>query len=99
MVQLVLLLFSGHGVSASMSSLYSHKYPADKAIDGLYTPVLRGDKGKAGPLDLQSIAHTKKEKSPWLQIDLGEEKCIVGVPIWNRGNNPLDTVSRTTFCS
>ena len=70
-------------MSARVSSLYSPKYPADKAIDGLYTPVLRGNQ-----LDLQSIAHTKKEKSPWLQIDLGEEKCIVGVLIWNRGNNP-----------
>ena len=70
-------------MSAKLSSLYSPKYPADKAIHGLYTPVLRGDQ-----LDRQSLAHTKKEKSPWLQIDLGEEKVIVGVLIWNRGNDP-----------
>ena len=81
---------SGPGVTARLSSIYQNKpkYSAGKAIDGEYTPVLRGPFDKSVRIELESLANTKTEQSPWLQIDLAEEKCVSGVMIWNRENNP-----------
>ena len=86
----VFLFISGPGVTARLSSVYQNKpqYKAGKAIDGKYTPVLRGPSDKSVCIELESLANTKTEQLPWLQIDLGEEKCVAGVMIWNRGNNP-----------
>ena len=53
-----------------MSSVYQD-YGATHVIDGVYN-------------DEQSIAHTKLESSPWIQIHLTQNESIKGAKIWNR---------------
>lgn len=62
-----------NGTTVSVSSVYSGIGPklAENAIDGVYN-----DEG--------SMAHTKRELSPWIQIHLTDVESIQGVKIWNR---------------
>ena len=66
------------GVTATMSSQYTSPtgiYTPDKGIDGIYVPNSYPD----------SLITTQSETSPWYQIDLGTNRCVRGVTIWNRG--------------
>lgn len=63
------------GATVTMSSEYgSGQYSGSKVVDGIYVP---------SP-ETSSIAHTLKETSPWIMIDLGQTRCVKGVKIWNR---------------
>ena len=77
---------SDGGVSASLSSTYQcikdSCFPAHKAIDGIYIPETVGASN-----DWESIAHTLKTSSPYIQLDLGRSRCVKGVKIWNRSND------------
>ena len=46
-----------------------------KAVDGIYEPTNN---------ILESVAHSKAEPNPWIQIDLGYATCVSAVEIWNR---------------
>ncbi|XP_062567282.1 fucolectin-like [Saccostrea cucullata] len=60
-----------YGKSAVQSSEYnSEKYPASNAVNG----------------DLTDFSHTKKEKSAWLRIDLGEDHEVTEVEVFTRPN-------------
>ena len=48
--------------------------PAKLAIDG----------NTNGDFDRKSVTHTKQDKSPWWEVDLGNEQPIDAVAIWNR---------------
>ena len=66
------------GVTATMSSQYTSPtgiYTPDKGIDGIYVPNHYPD----------SLITTQSEQSPWYQMDLGTNRCVRGVTIWNRG--------------
>lgn len=60
-----------------MSSLHGDQ-SASQANDGIYIP--RGDES-------ESMTHTGKEASPWIQFDLGRTRCIQGIKIWNRSSS------------
>lgn len=84
----ITLLFSDPGVSASLSPRYGCArgfcFPASKVIDGIYVPEITD-----ATLDYESIAHTGGSTSPYIQIDLGRSRCVKGVKIWNRSNEPF----------
>lgn len=52
--------------------MFSNNYNGSEAIDGIYN-------GGSG-----SMAHTLREISPWLQINLVNPAAVRGVKIWNR---------------
>lgn len=56
-----------------------YSFDGSNAVDGIYTPPV-----VAGAEDVSSLTHTEEEQSPWLQINLGQRRCIKGVKIWNR---------------
>lgn len=62
-------------------SLQHGNYAGGKAIDGIYVPSL------LGMLEKENIAHTKKELSPWIQIDLSTNNYVFGVKIWDRSES------------
>ena len=86
-IHTLLIIFTDPAVTASMSSTWGCArgfcFPASKAIDGVYVPVIT-----AATLDYESIAHTGAQQSPYIQLDLGTNRCIRGVKIWNRSNDP-----------
>lgn len=53
--------------------------PPERAIDG----------NTSGVFTEGSVTHTNEEGNPWWEVDLGSEKVITGIRIWNR----LDDVS------
>jgi len=61
-----------------MSSVHRSLFPGSKAIDGIYSP------SESGLDELASLAHTKQEVSPWIQVDLATNHFVEGVKIWNR---------------
>ena len=86
-IHTLLIILTDPAVTASMSSsIGCHRgfcFPASKAIDGIYVPVIT-----AATLDYESVAHTGGQQSPYIQLDLGTNRCIRGVKIWNRSNDP-----------
>jgi mono/diheme cytochrome c family protein len=54
--------------------------PAKLAIDG----KTNGDYNKA-----KSTTHTKKDKEPWWQVDLGKEISIERIAVWNRSDGAV----------
>jgi len=66
-----------------LSSLYGASYAGFKAIDGIYLP------SHSGFTESQSLAHTKRELSPWIQVDLEDNYYVDGVKIWDRSENPV----------
>jgi hypothetical protein len=58
---------------ASQSST-DYKGPAKLAIDG----------NTSGVYTKKTVTHTKKSRNPWIEIDLGSEKLIDRVVLWNR---------------
>ena len=67
----------GKNLAVGAKAKQSSTYPggeAERAIDG------RTD----GRFATGSVSHTKRENSPWLEIDLGEPQDIDRVVIWNR---------------
>jgi len=70
-----------------MSSVLSPSHSGIKAIDGIYVPSDYGVGEKS------SLAHSKLNRSPWIQVDLGLNRYIDGVKIWDRtGGNPCELV-------
>ena len=55
---------------AKMSSQYSGRYSAAKAVDG----------------NLNTLAHSRGQNNPWWQVDLGRKYLIQRVQIYNRRN-------------
>jgi hypothetical protein len=47
---------------------------AERAIDG----------NTNGDFEVKSTTHTKQEKDPWWEVDLGEEKSLDSIVVWNR---------------
>jgi len=66
------------GNKVNLSTEYEAHHLGEKAIDGLYMPSQHGISEHA------SIAHTKRELSPWIQVDLDTDHFVYGVKIWNR---------------
>jgi len=64
-----------------LSSSFSSSYAGFKAIDGIYLP------SHSGFTEYQSLAHTEKELSPWIQVDLEDTYYVDGVKIWDRSEN------------
>ena len=64
-----------------MSSMHNcsggYCFNGSKIVDGIYAPA-------TGEHELQSLAHTNSENTPWIQIDLKTSFCISAVKIWNR---------------
>jgi len=58
-------------------------YAGAEAIDGIYLP------SQWNIPELDSLAHTKTELSPWIQIDLLTNHFVYGVKIWNRSEHPI----------
>ena len=60
-----------------MSSTYcgSHAphicYPGSSAVNGVYSFS-------------QDMAHTDRQRNPWIRIDLEEIHCIKAVKVWSR---------------
>jgi len=52
-------------------------FPGSKAVDGIYLPSPDGG-------HYLSLAHTAKELSPWIQVNLKTDHFVYGVKIWNR---------------
>jgi len=61
-----------------MSSVYGAEFSGIKAVDGIYVP------SDSGVDEHASLAHTKRELSPWIQVDLSVNHFVEGVKIWNR---------------
>jgi len=65
------------GKVVTMSSTYCDQhaphicYPGRSAVNGVYSFA-------------HDMAHTQRETNPWIQIDLGESRCIKAVKVWNR---------------
>lgn len=87
------IIFLGPGVEACLSSQYktSAEFGPQKAHDGIYVPVLTGTDDTE---EWFSLANTLSEKSPWIEFDLKQTRCIVGVLIWNRSNGKAGMTSR-----
>ena len=66
------------GVKVDLSSVLG-SYTGDNVIDGMYESVWNRELWR-----YESLAHTKNENSPYLQIDLGTMRRFKGVKIWNR---------------
>ena len=47
------------------------------------------DGNTSGDFSANSTTHTKQEKNPWWEVDLGDEKPIERVSLWNRTDNAL----------
>ena len=47
----------------------------NKATDGIYVPEY----------EVQSLAHSVEEKTPWWRVDLGVVHCIWAIEVLNRG--------------
>ena len=65
-------------MKVDLSSVFG-SYTRDNVIDGIDESVWNAELWR-----FESLAHTKNETSPYLQIDLGTMRCIKGVKIWNR---------------
>lgn len=61
-------------MSVPMSTEYreaaGYRFPGSRAVDNMYVPPV----GPSNAPDYSSIAHTENERSPWLQIDLGQRR-------------------------
>tara|TARA_R110002049_G_scaffold2750_7_gene22097 strand:- start:42662 stop:46042 length:3381 start_codon:yes stop_codon:yes gene_type:complete len=67
----------GNNIAGEAIASQSSTFPggdADHAIDG----------NTDGDFAADSVAHTKAEANPWLEIDLGEAKPIDKIVVWNR---------------
>ena len=60
-----------------MSSRYGLDYHESNVVDGIYAPTI-------GINEKTSVAATKIESNPWIQIDLSRNFCVSAVKIWNR---------------
>ena len=58
-----------------MSSVYDSSMGPNKATDGIYVPEY----------EVQSLAHSVEEKTPWWRVDLGVVHCIWAIEVLNRG--------------
>jgi len=65
----------------NMSSVFGANYSSYKATDGIYLP------SESGLGELDSLAHTLRELSPWIQIDLAVNYFVDGVKIWDRSES------------
>jgi len=66
-----------------MSSVREYpSFAGFKAIDGIYLP------SDSGLDELASVAHSLKELSPWIQVELATNHYVEGVKIWNRSEHP-----------
>ncbi|MCA9095685.1 MAG: DUF1553 domain-containing protein, partial [Planctomycetaceae bacterium] len=52
----------------------SNDAPAGRAIDG----------NRAGEFAQETVTHTGEEANPWWEVDLGSEKFLTEIRIWNR---------------
>jgi len=79
------------GAVASQSSTYVGSCPAgpEKAIDGIT------DAGIAHGCSTQ-IAHTNSENRPWWRVDLGREKTVAKIVIWNRNDVAKERLTNFT---
>ena len=64
------------GADVEMSSVYGNSFDGSKVVDGIRAPI--------GIPESTSIAITKGEVSPWMQIDLSRDSCASAVKIWQR---------------
>jgi len=62
-----------------------------KAVDGIYLP------SDSGLDELASLAHSRTELSPWIEVDLATNHYVEGVKIWNRSKHPDCSESIKTF--
>jgi len=69
------------GKSVALSTRHNN-HAGGQAIDGIYLPSQWSISEQA------SMAHTKRELSPWIQIDLLTNHFVYGVKIWNRSESP-----------
>ena len=71
------------GADVTMSSRYDLNHHESNVVDGIYAPI--------GIYERTSVAATKRENNPWMQIDLGKDLCVSAVKIWNRyiGNSNI----------
>ena len=47
-----------------------------------------------GDFDNRSVSHTKIQKDPWIEVDLGATKTIDRIALWNRTDNQATTQQR-----
>ena len=59
-----------------MSSRHDSGHHESNVVDGIYAPI--------GINEKTSVAATKIESNPWIQIDLSRNFCVSAVKIWNR---------------
>lgn len=74
------ILSGGKNLAPSGNAIQSSTYArgnAKNAIDG----------NTGGDFQKNSVTHTKEEKQPWLEIDLGKEQPIDLIRIFNRTDN------------
>jgi hypothetical protein len=76
-------VFSGgknvaRGGKATQSSV-DYNGPPELAIDG----------NTSGVFDEKSTTHTKQETDPWWEVDLGDEREIESITLWNRTDNSV----------
>ena len=68
------------GADVTMSSIKPcinpHCFNGSKVIDGIYAPIDMHER--------TSMAHTRTENNPWIQIKLYQKFCVSAVKIWNR---------------
>ena len=60
-----------------MSSRFDSNHHESNVVDGIYAPTI-------GINERTSVAATKYESNPWIQIDLSRNFCVSAVKIWNR---------------
>jgi len=63
--------------------LYVSSHFGSNAVDGIYIP------SHSGLNELTSVAHTERELSPWIQVDMGINHFVEGVKIWDRSEFSL----------
>ena len=71
---------------AKQSSRYKDAY-ATKAVDGITN----------GNLSARSLAHTRKERNPWWEVDLGTRYNIMKIEIWNRTDCCAERLDRLSI--
>jgi len=75
-----------------MSSVREYpSFAGFNAVDGIYLP------SDSGLGELASLAHSLKELSPWIQVDLATNHFVQGVRIWNRSEHLTHSESIKAF--
>jgi len=64
-----------------MSTLDNFGFGSSHAIDGFYLPSQHGEN------EVFSLALTKQEMSPWIQVDMESSHLVYGVKIWWRSES------------